>query len=86
VITNLEPASSKDSAGGRITFSLTFVVVVFTTDKKSRCDIKFVKWFVRKNRFLSIPKNDDELNEFIDEVTARPYNLTCVEVIFKIVK
>ena len=31
-------------------------------------------------------KNDDELNEFIDEVTDGTYNLPCVEVIFKIVK
>ena len=53
--------------------------------KKSRCDIKFVKWLVRKNRALS-SKNDDELNEFIDEVTDGTYNLPCVEVIFKLVK
>ena len=32
------------------------------------------------------PKNDDELNEFIDEVTDGTYNLPCVEVIFKLVK
>ncbi len=31
-------------------------------------------------------KNDDELNEFIDEVTDGVYNLSCVEVIFKLVK
>jgi hypothetical protein len=31
-------------------------------------------------------KDDDELNEFIDEVTDGTYNLTCVEVIFKLVK
>jgi hypothetical protein len=32
-------------------------------------------------------KNDDELNEFIDEVTDDgTYNLSCVEVIFKLVK
>ncbi len=31
-------------------------------------------------------KNDDELNEFIDEVTDGAYNLPCVEVIFKFVK
>jgi hypothetical protein len=31
-------------------------------------------------------KNDDELNEFIDEVNDGAYNLTCVEVIFKLVK
>ncbi len=30
-------------------------------------------------------KNDDELNEFIDEVTDGSYSLTCVEVIFKLV-
>jgi hypothetical protein len=29
-------------------------------DKKSRCDIKFVKGLVRKNRALSMSKNDDE--------------------------
>ena len=34
----------------------------FTAEKKARCDIKFVKWLVRKK--------DDELNEFIDEVNA----------------
>jgi hypothetical protein len=31
-------------------------------------------------------KNDDELNEFIDEVTDGAYILPCVEVIFKLVK
>ena len=31
-------------------------------------------------------KNDDELNEFIDEVTDGEYILTCAEVIFKLVK
>ena len=39
------------------------------SQQKSRCYIKFVKWRVRKNRALSMSKNDDELNEFIDEVT-----------------
>ena len=44
------------------------------SQQKSRCYIKFVKWLVRKNRALSMSKNDDELNElfyseFIDEVT-----------------
>ncbi len=58
---------------------------IHPAEKKSRCDIKFVKWFVRKNRALSMPKNDDELNEFIDEVTDGSYNLPCVEVIFKLV-
>jgi hypothetical protein len=31
-------------------------------------------------------KNDDELNELIDEVNDTEYNLRCVEVIFKLVK
>ena len=31
-------------------------------------------------------KNDDELNKFIDEVTDGTYNLSCGEVIFKLVK
>jgi hypothetical protein len=66
------------------------------SQEKSHCDIKFVKCLVRKNRALSMsknddesiglcpcPKNDDELNEFIDEVTDGTYNLPCVEVIFK---
>jgi hypothetical protein len=35
---------------------------------------------------MSMSKNDDELNEFIDEVTDGAYNLPCVEVIFKFVK
>jgi len=29
-------------------------------------------------------KNDDELNEFIDEMTDGAYNPSCVEVIFKV--
>jgi hypothetical protein len=31
-------------------------------------------------------KKDDELNDFVDEVTDGVYNLPCVEVILKIVK
>ncbi len=31
-------------------------------------------------------KNDDELNEFMDEVTDGAYSLPCIEVIFKLVK
>jgi hypothetical protein len=54
--------------------SRTFVA---PAQQKSRCDIKFVKWLVRKNRALSMSKNDVERIGF--------YNLSCVEVIFKIV-
>jgi hypothetical protein len=46
------------AADGRITLSHTFVAPAFTKDKKSRCDIKFVKWLVRKNRALSMSKED----------------------------
>jgi hypothetical protein len=35
---------------------------------------------------LSTSKKDDELNKFIDEVTAGAYNLPCLEVILKLVK
>jgi hypothetical protein len=56
------------------------------TSQRSLCYIKFVKCLVRKNRALSMSKNDDKLNEFIDEVTDGTYNLSCVEVIFKLVK
>jgi hypothetical protein len=35
---------------------------------------------------LSMSKNDDELNKFIDEVTDGAYNLPSVEVIFNLVK
>jgi hypothetical protein len=56
------------------------------SQQKSRCYIKFVKWLVRKNRALSMSKNDDELNKFIDEVTDGAHILSCVEVIFKLVK
>jgi hypothetical protein len=63
------------TADGRITLSHTFVTPSITTDKKSHCDIKFVKWFVRKNRTLSMSKKDDELNDFVDKVTDGPYNL-----------
>jgi hypothetical protein len=44
---------------------------------------QFVKWFVRKNRTLSMSKKDDELNDFVDEVTDGAYNLPCLEVIMK---
>jgi len=64
--------------------SRTFVAPAFTVDKKSRCDIKFVRWLVRKNRALSMTKKDHELNDFVDEVTDGAYNLPCVEVIFKL--
>ena len=53
------------AADGRITLSHTFVTHDFTTEKKCICDIKFVRWLLRKNRTLSMFKNDDELNEFI---------------------
>ena len=53
------------AADGRNALSRTFVAPAFTTDKKSRCDIKFVRWLVRKNRALPMSKNDDELNEFL---------------------
>lgn len=74
------------AADGRIALSRTFVAPAFTADKKSRCDIKFVKWLVRKNRALSMSKKDDELNDFVDEVTDGAYNLPCLEVIMKLVK
>jgi hypothetical protein len=51
------------AADGRIALSHTFVAPAFTAEKKSRCDIKFVKWLVRKNRPLSMSKKDDELND-----------------------
>ena len=56
------------------------------TDHKELADRLTVRWLVRKNRALSMSKNDDELNKFIDEVTDGAYNLSCVEVIFKLVK
>jgi hypothetical protein len=31
-------------------------------------------------------KKDDELKDFVDEVTDGAYNLPCVKVIFKLVK
>jgi hypothetical protein len=74
------------AADGRIALSRTFVTPAFTTDKKSRCDIKFVKWLVRKNRSLSMSKRHDELNDFVDEVTDGEYNLSCLEVIMNRVK
>ncbi len=58
------------AADGRIALSRTFVA----------------KWLVRKNRALSMSKEDDELNDFVDEVTDGAYNLPCVKVILKLVK
>ena len=73
-------------ADGSIAWSRTFVAPVFTAEKKSRCDIKVGKWLVRKNKALWTSKKDDELNEFIEEVTDGAYNLPCLEVILKLVK
>ena len=75
----------ESAAEGSIALSRTFVAPASTDKKKSRCDIKFVKWLVRKNRALSMSKKDAELNDFIDEVTDGSYNL-CKEVILKLVK
>jgi hypothetical protein len=85
VLTKRVPSPSPDAVGGRIALSRTFVTLDFKSEV-SLCDLKFVKWLVRKNRALSMSKNDDEVNEFIDEVTDGAYNLPCVEVIFKLVK
>jgi hypothetical protein len=74
------------AADGKISLSHTFVAPVFISDKKSHCDIKFVKWPVRKNRPLSMSKKYDELNDFVDEVTDGTYNLPCLKVIMKLVK
>jgi hypothetical protein len=38
---------------GRIALSHTFVAPAFTTDKKSLCDIKFVKWLVRNSQLCT---------------------------------
>ena len=86
VLTKRAPAPSPDTVGGRIALSHTFVGNAFTEEKKCSCDMKFVKWIVRKNRALTMSKKDDELNDFVDEVTDGVYNLPCVEVIFKLVK
>ena len=47
--------------------------------------MKFVKWLVRKSRGLTMTRQDDELNEFIEEVTDGTYALPCCEVILKLV-
>ena len=76
VLTRRPPHPARLTGDGKIALSLTFVDPVFTADKKSLCDVKFVNWFVRKNRTLSMSKKDDEL-----KVTDGTYNLSCVEVI-----
>jgi hypothetical protein len=50
-----------------MTLSHTCNAPAFTAEKKVRCHIKFVKWRVRKNRVLTMPRQDDELNEIIDK-------------------
>ena len=74
VLRRRPPHPARLTGDGKIALSHTFVAPVFRTDK-------FVKWLVRKNRALSMSKKDDEL-----KVTDGAYNLTCVEVIFKLVK
>jgi hypothetical protein len=89
-LTSIQHIDSQERLGsvadGRIVLSRTFVAPAFTADKKSHCDIKLVKWLVRKNRPLSMSKKDDELNDFVDEVTDGAYNLLCLEVIMNLVK
>jgi len=72
-------------ADGSAVVSRKVVAPAFTAEKKARCDVKFVKWLVRKNRALTISKKDAELKEFIDEVSDGAYNLPCREVTLKIV-
>jgi hypothetical protein len=74
------------AADGSMALTRTCNAPGFTAEKKSRCDMKFVKWLVRKNRALTMAREDDELNEFMDEVTDGAYSLPCYEVILKLVK
>jgi type I site-specific restriction endonuclease len=73
-------------ADGRMVLSRTFNAPAFTAEKKALCDMKFVKWLVRKSRALTMGRQDDELNEFIEEVNDGAYTLPCYEVILKLVK
>jgi hypothetical protein len=66
VLTKHVPAPSTDTVGGRIVLSRTFVAPPFTGEV-SLCDLKFVKWLVRKNRDLSMSNNDDESVIYIKE-------------------
>ena len=85
-IHHLERQESLGSAAdGNMALSHTCNGPPFTSDKKLRCDMKFVKWFVRKNRSLTMTKLDDELNEFIEEVTDGGYTLSYYEVILNLV-
>jgi hypothetical protein len=80
VLRRRAPYPARLTGDGKIALSHTFVDPAFAGDKKSLCDVKFVKWLVRKNRDLSMSKKDDEL-----KVTDGVYNLPCVKVIFKFV-
>jgi hypothetical protein len=71
---------------GSMALARTCNAPAFTAEKKARCDMKFVKWLVRKNRALTMAREDDELNEFIDEVIDGAYTLPCYEVILNLVK
>jgi hypothetical protein len=42
-----------DAADDIMVLSHTCNTPVFTAEKKDRCDIKFVKWLVRKNKSLT---------------------------------
>ena len=48
--------------------------------------MKFVKWLVRKNRALTMAREEEEHNEFSDEVTDGAYTLPFYEGILKLVK
>ena len=56
VLRRRPPHPGRLTGDGRIALSHTFVAPFsFTSDKKSRWDIKFVRWLFRKNRDLSCP-------------------------------
>jgi hypothetical protein len=74
------------AADGSMALGRTCNALAFTAEKKARCDMKFVKWLVRKNRALTMAREDDELNEFMNEVTDGAYSLPSYEVILKLVK
>ena len=59
-------------ADDKMVLSVTCNAPAFTVKKKAHCEMKFVKWFVRKNRDLTMVREDNELNECSSYVKSGP--------------
>jgi hypothetical protein len=64
----------ESAADGSIALSGTFVAPASTDKKKSRCDIKFVKWLVRKNRACNVMLSEESFAAWCGRLDTTGYS------------